>query len=261
MNHPLHAKPVTAEHSVAALQGRILKAGLAFMALLIVGAGVAGATGWQPRQGCSYTVQTGDTLTAISEATGTPIRDVVASTPHVVDPDRIIAGDTIDVCTVDVVQPRHGTLTPGRLVEWAQAVNDTRPDWATDADARFLTAVSGPESGHCTHLWNPGDASANGKWTGSYGCIQIRVLANPAAFPNDSFRDLQWLKQSFDNQAEAAWIVLGQDRDHAAWGPYRDGKLPGPTCRGSSNVDRCLTWWAQADAAIGYINLPTVGAP
>ena len=58
---------------------------------------------------------------------------------------------------------------------------------------RFLVAVSGPESNHCSNIWNPGDASSDGKWTGSYGCIQIRILANPSAFQSDAFRNRAWL--------------------------------------------------------------------
>ena len=252
-----HAKPVATPDNQQ-YQRRLFKLAIPALVILIVGGGIAGAIEWLPRQGCGHTVARGDTLSAISRSTGTPVTDMVTMNPHITDPNLIRRGEQIDVCAADIEQPRQGTLAPQRLVDWAQAVHDTRPSWATDQDARFLVAVSGPESNHCSNIWNPGDASSDGKWTGSYGCIQIRILANPSAFPSDAFRNRAWLAESKHNQARAAWIVL-QRQDRTAWGPVRDGKLPSESCAGSSNVDRCLTWWSQADAAIDYAALIAEG--
>ena len=188
---------------------------------------------------------------------------MVQVNPHVTNPDQIRAGDWLDVCKPDTEQPRHGLLVPARLIEWAAAVDATRPDWASDQDARFVTAISGPESNHCSNVWNSGDASADGKWTGSYGCIQIRTLAHPERYPSDWYRNLGWLKESFNHQAQAAWIVYGEQGTNA-WGPARHApgigvKLPPggeSQCASAANSDRCHLWWDQADAAIDYAALP-----
>ena len=235
---------------------RIFAIAVAFTLVAVTSTGIATAAEWQPRAGCSMTLQWGDTAWAISQETGTPVADLAVVNPHVTDPAELKAGSVIDICPATQIGNAASvslTAAPSaaqlRLNNWADAVQATAPGWATPADVRFLTAVSGPESGHGSDLWNPRDASANGKWVGSYGYIQIRVLKHPDRYPTDQYRDLDWLKVSLDHQATAAWIVLG-DQDRTAWGPVKDGKLPSESCAGSSDVDRCLNWWAMADVAL-----------
>lgn len=248
-----HTQPINLDNTD--YQRRLLKMFVPILAVLIVGGGIAGATQWAPRQGCEHRITHNQTLTGISRTTGTPVDDMVQVNPHVTNPDQIRAGDWLDVCKPDTEQPRHGLLVPARLIEWAAAVDATRPDWASDQDAVFLTVVSGPESNHGGSIWNPNDASADGKWTGSYGFIQIRTLAHPERFPSDWYRDRAWLEESLENQATAAWIVL-RDQSRESWGPVTDGKLPSESCAGSSNVERCQNWWAMGLAAIDYAALP-----
>ena len=208
-----------------------------------------------PRDGCEYVIVRGDTMVKLGTARGLTVAQLMSVNPQVRNANRIIAGETLDVCHPDVVDATKPVLVevglPGDVENWAQAVVDTRPDWATDADVRFLVAVSGPESNHGTDLWNPGDAGWAGgaRYLGSYGNIQIRVLANPARYPSDWYRDRAWLEESLDHQAQAAWIVLNA-QSRRAWGPVKDGKLPNEQCAGSSNVKRCQTWWAVADQAL-----------
>lgn len=205
---------------------------------------VAGAVG--ASDDCRYTVKRGDTLSAIGTA-----HDVtwqrLAAINQLVDAHLIHPGDKLEVCHDRESKSRAGpVLVPGRLVEWAGAVQTTRPDWATDSDVRFLVAVSGPESNHGQNLWNPGDAG--GPYSGSFGVIQIRVMHNPPTRPaTDWYRNRAWLEQSFENQATAAWIVLGT-QSRASWGPTTDGKLPAD-CSRSTNPNRCERWWSLADIA------------
>jgi LysM repeat protein len=48
----------------------------------------------QPTTAKTYTVQTGDTLTAISHKTGVPVAEILALNPEV-DPQILIAGQTL----------------------------------------------------------------------------------------------------------------------------------------------------------------------
>lgn len=226
-----------------------IKFGAALTAVAVISIGLsimlAAALGASENE-CTHTVQPGDTLSSIGRE-----HDVtwqrLAAINQLVNAHLIHPGDTLDVCHDRESQSQSGpVLVPGRLIEWANAVTDTKPVWATDDDVRFLVAVSGPESNHGTHLWNPGDAG--GPFTGSYGVVQIRTMANPPAHPaTDWYRNRGWLEQSFENQAQAAWIVLQTGRQ--AWGPHRDGKMP-DDCQRSTNVARCAEWWEVADRAL-----------
>lgn len=194
--------------------------------------------------GCRYTVQRGDTLSGIGRVHDVPWQRLAANN-RLVNAHLIHPGDVLDVCLSNRPTLSTPVELPGRVTEWARAVHDTRPAWATDNDTRFLIAVSGPESNHGMNLWNPGDAG--GAFTGSYGVVQIRVMGNPPAYPQtDWYRNQRWLGESFENQARAAWIVL-EHQGVTAWGPSRDGKMPA-NCANSSNVTRCEGWWNIADA-------------
>ena len=256
--------------------GQAKAAGYSVLAVLVVGAGLAGAAQWAPREGCADTIVHGDTLNELAAEHGISPESIMEHTPWINDPNMIFEGRQIDRCgnfedmmmngvaaAIGENQPTNAQNTsynqsavdalPGNVFEWAKAVQRTAPSDATAAQVRFLVAVSGPESNHGTAIWNPGDASADGKWVGSYGTVQVRVLSNPDRFPSDWFRDMDWLKASLDNQASAAWTIYSR-QSPTAWGPVTDGKLPNTSCSGSSDVGRCLEWWAVADRAIALTN-------
>ncbi len=243
--------------------------GVAILVATIV-SGVAGANQWQPREGCGYRIVPGDTLTRIANAHGVTVTTLVAVNPSITDPDRIQAGDHIDICKTGadarptLVEPESAATVTPLMIEWAEALIATMPAESdiTSADLRFLMAISGPESAWCTNTWNPGDAGAGG-FFGSYGCIQVRVTTQWES-RGEPFRNLDWLKESRLHEAEAAWFLYtvswgGTDM----WGPARptkEGTVPpkmppgGPeACEWSSNMSRCLNYWAIADAVLAEV--------
>jgi len=209
-----------------------------------------GASGWEPRPGCGYTVQAGDTLTAITENLPSTPQSVVAATPHVTDVDLIYAGTAIDICPTSTVTGTRPTLAePGRASEWADAIRTTAPGWATDGDVRLLVALAGPESDWCRSTVNPGDA-APPVWGPSIGCLQTRTFLQASDLTVEPWRNRVWLEASLINQAESAWIIY-QMQGGKAWGPRRPDaaggvKLP-DDCRTSSMPEKCVGWWATAD--------------
>jgi LysM repeat protein len=48
-----------------------------------------------PCPGILYTVAPGDTLFILSTRFGTPLNDIIAANPQIVDPNKIFAGQTI----------------------------------------------------------------------------------------------------------------------------------------------------------------------
>ncbi len=219
------------------------------MTVMLIWLIVAAAGASSVRPGCGYTIMPGDTLTGIGNRYSVPV-DVLVEVNDIKDPDVIYAGHTIDRCAAAVTDGRRPALStppelPGHAQAWAQAVRDMRPDWATDDDVRFMVAIAGPESGFGRWLWNPGDA--NNSFTGSYGVVQIRILREPDDY--DWFRNREWLEQSYDNQAEAAWIVYGR-QGKGAWGPWTRklhtdcGTVP------QRWQQSCVEWWNIAEQAL-----------
>lgn len=87
-----------------------------------------------------------------------------------------------------------------------------------------LTAIAGGESGYDTaHL---GDVNLQtGVWGPSYGLYQIRTLK--AETGTGTIRDIQWLAQSPQHQAQAAAIISKQGTDFTPWKVYVTGKWRG----------------------------------
>ena len=269
--------------SIAAKQKATLIGALCVAVVIIMFSGgteIQASEPWSPRAGCTHVVKQGQTLSKIGNYYGVTANDIANTSPLVTDIDLIHPGDVLDICAPDLsalshplqdslygtriselepkiidVDPPDPDLSahPGHIVEWAQAVMETRPDRGTDADVRFLVAVIGPESTHCTRPVNEGDRNPP-KWGPSVGCPQIRTLLRASDLAREPYRDRVWLESSFENQAIAAWWVLYEPwGGRQAWGPTKDGKMPqgDPSrCHLASSPSNCETWWRQADAAL-----------
>lgn len=223
--------------------------------VLAVAAVEAFASNDRIRPGCRYVIERGDTLWELSQRFTVEV-DELQSVNGIVDRDLIIEGASIDRCPASTIHGGSPSLSaptpemPAQAIEWAAAVTATRPAWATDSDIRLLVALAGPESGFCEHSWNLGDASADGKWIGSLGCVQIRILACPQCYPGEEFRSAS-LADSLPDQARAAWRIYRQ-QGRTAWGPARPGRQLKLTesCEGTQDRTACLRYWAIADAAL-----------
>lgn len=212
---------------------------------------MVGAAGWSPRTGCDYTIEGGDTLTAISTARSVSISDLVQVNPSIHNPNLIIEGADMDICHPDVISGDRPVLVepevPYAVRRWAEQVSATAPAWATPGNIRLLVALAGPESNWCTATVNNGDANPP-RWGPSVGCVQTRTFLRASDLTKEPWRDRAWLEEGKRNQAESAWIILGA-QGHTAWGPRTDGKLP-DNCNNSSVPKQCRGWWALADRAL-----------
>jgi putative chitinase len=72
----------------------------------------------------SYTVKKGDTLSGIAVKAGTTVKDIVAANPEITNPDRILAGQKIEVPTKQVSQPPANV---DALTNAANAANPANP--------------------------------------------------------------------------------------------------------------------------------------
>lgn len=250
---------------VPALALGVIAVGMCIIVFTIPQLGAATPPGWAPRDGCAHKVQRGDTLAKIGARYQVKVGEIVAVNPHVTNPNRIFAGDLLDICG----QPAHdadpylvpaaeavAVTVPERAKTWAADVAITAPEWATGDDIMFLTAVAGPESTWCANVTNRGDANPP-KWGPSVGCVQIRTLARQRDIAKEPWRDRAWLESAQRNVANAAWQVF-KTQGPRAWGPARPAKgigikLPygGPDqCARAASHNQCLNWWATAEAAL-----------
>ena len=234
--------------------------GLVLMLMASLLTSAAQAATWQPRSGCSHTVVKGDTLNGLEKRYDVSKSDMMDNTPWIRRADLIILGKKIDVCESPADGPR--LVNPGNNVEeWAEAVLNTKPDWAKSSHVLFLVAIGGPESGWDRTALN--DRSTDKGWSngvyydGSFGVIQIRIRRDPPKTGLESVRNRWWLSQDLDNQAEAGWRILkAQGRD--AWGPHKPWRgtaaiMPGTgynDCVHSSVPNTCRGYWTAAADAI-----------
>lgn len=248
---------------------------LALMAAIV--SSVAGAAAWQPRDGCGYTVKSSDWrgLANIAKQTQSAAtwREIAAQS-NVSGPKYIIrVGQKLDICAPDVGNasrphlkdpPKVAEAVPQRVLDWATVIDRTRPEWATDHQTLFMTAVAGPESDWSCNAWNWNDAgferATGAEYIGSFGCNQIRVMKHPPRTGFDSIRNRGWLEASLENQAKAAWIILNV-QGPKAWGPARNAKGIGTKlpfdgrseCGWAWKPKRCRDWWDMASEARNII--------
>ena len=78
--------------------GQAKAAGYSVLAVLVVGAGLAGAAQWQPRENCGDTITQGDTLYELSAEHGVSQQAIMDHTPWINDPNMIFEGRQIDRC-------------------------------------------------------------------------------------------------------------------------------------------------------------------